>query len=134
MENFRVRTKTDWQAVSEWLFNRAMENPAQQKDVNLYSKTEEEAWDKTEKLISQGKAEEATSNTAVVDYRGQHVLTVVLTKEPGSLHLSIGRVTSLGMKAVPDAVATEAAREILGMYQERKEGVMQVRHFYQEIA
>jgi hypothetical protein len=133
-KRFIVQCTQDWNSVAEYLLQRATSMPLDHADSERYSATDEEAWQNTDRWIDVGRAEEAVRYTAVVEYHGQQTISLVLTREPGVLHLSIVRLTLAGTKAVSDAVANEAARQILGTYQERQEGVMKIRHFYQVIA
>jgi saccharopine dehydrogenase-like NADP-dependent oxidoreductase len=140
IRNFQVSVKADWKPVVDYLLQRATSEPLPYREKDIYSKSNEEAWAKGERLIAAGRAAEATRFSCTVEYQRfasihTTMLSLVLTREPGVLHLSMLEVVpGVCTKAVPDALAHEAAREILGKYEERQEAKMAgVRHFYQTI-
>ena len=129
-----VLRKGDWKHVADFLMRRAIERPLSHKDSERYSKTEKEAWEKAERGMAAGKSDQMTSHSVAVSYKFGATYSLVLTQEPNhNLHLSMAEAKNGGLARMPDEIAFEAAQAILGLYEERKEGVMSgVRHFYQK--
>jgi len=133
---YKVEDRAGWKVVSDVLHGRAAKSPLPT-GANNYSKTEEEAFARTQKLLADGKFEEITKYSSMVLYQG-HFISLVLTKSPGELHLSITGVVFPGVSgdlvALPDGIVQTAAHAVFGECEERKEGVMPtVRHFYQRV-
>jgi hypothetical protein len=133
---FHVNKRKDWLPVANYLLTIAAESPLDRPDSENYSKTEAEMWQRVVSGLKAGRVKEMTKNSAAVVYKSSMLISLVMTVEPHTLHLSLVRIIpgSGAMERVNDVIAREAARNLLGGGEERVEGVMPgVRHFYRTI-
>lgn len=118
-ETFEVNQPGDWKKIAEYLVPTVID--------------------------AEEGVEESGRDTVIVLLNGRHPVSVVLTREPEGIHLSmVGHDWQGGYVRVSNHHARAAAETILGHYTEFHEGVIhegaihegaihEVRHFYQAI-
>jgi hypothetical protein len=146
-EIFEVNQISDWQAVADYMLRLAAEQPLTEPDVVNASMSEAEAIARAERLMKQdGWEAKVRQYTAAVIHRitGQpQYISLVMTMEPGNIHLSaVGVMPSQvegkpgTMYYLPDIIVKEMIDNIFGgVCEERKEGGFpQVRNFYKQLS
>lgn len=132
---FLVNQPTDWHAVANDLLRRAAEHPLAAASSTSYAVTEAEAMERAIRLIAE-RGPEIGRHTAGVVYKNTKLLSLVMTIGPNDVHLSIAEViAATKLRRLPDDIALEAARYLLGTYTENTEGAIKaLRHFHHQMA
>ncbi len=135
VRQFSVNRTSDWQRVANYLFEAAAASPLKEPEAQRYSQTEAEAWQRTMRLIEDGRINEATRCSAAIIYKSAILISLVMTVEPQGMHLSMVRIIPGGKtKQLTTALTSEIVKHLLGQAVERNEGVIPgVRHFYRLI-
>lgn len=124
----------DWSAIARCLLSQAAAMPLAEPDEVHASNSEVEMWLRVGNAIRRG--DNLGRYTAAAMYQRKMLLSFVMTSEPSSLHLSMVHIIpgNLRPNRVPDPIAMEAARGILGPCEERptKSALKNVRHFFRQ--
>ena len=133
LEIVSVKAAEDWHKVGQYLFKKIESMPVVAPAP--YSATSEEAFAKAQDLVDAGRAQEVLSCSVAALYQGK-LISMVLTREPGQMHLSLVEVVpNVGVVPISDAMIAEIVPRILPTNEERQEGVIkEVRHFFQAIS
>jgi hypothetical protein len=132
---FQVNKRSDWTEVVNYLLRLATASPLPDAEAEFYSKNLDEVRRRMQRLIDANRKGEALEYSAGVEYKGLKMLSIILTLEPGSFHLSAVEVLGpMLFNRLPDKIAKEIAEAFFEKYEERTEGaITEVRHFYQKL-